>query len=35
LETRITTLFSKTPVSQSIMDITSPLSKPIKRWIEP
>jgi tight adherence protein C len=35
LETRITTLFSKTPVSPSIMDITSPLSKPIKRWIEP
>ncbi len=35
LEKRLENLFGTTPVSPTVMAITSPLSTPVKRWIEP
>jgi tight adherence protein C len=35
LDKRLDNLFSTRPVSPAVTAITSPLSKPVKRWIEP
>ncbi len=35
LEKRIINLFSTTPVSPSVLEITKPLSNPVKQWLEP
>jgi len=35
LDRRLSNLFSDTPVSPTVLAITQPLSKPVKRWLEP
>ncbi len=35
LDKRLAQLFSGTPVSPTVLEITSPLASPVKRWLEP
>jgi len=35
LDKRLETLFGSTPLSPTVLAITTPLSSPVKRWIEP